>query len=129
MQNTETAEQPKPPRPRGGRPKKPPTEVRGLSLGVRMTEAEAATIRDKAEKMGMSAGDFLRHCALTRKLPSPPVAPVNREAYINLSRLAGNINQLARGVNEGKMVVGQDDLLREVWDECRKLRLALLGAS
>ncbi len=121
-----TAETP-PRRGRGGRPKGDPAAVRVSTIGVRVSAGEYADLRAKAEQMGMTPAQWLREAALSRRLPSPPVPPINREQYAELARLAANLNQLTRLANEGRPVTVADALLQQTIDEVRRLRLALLG--
>ena len=95
-----TAETP-PRRGRGGRPKGDPAAVRVSTIGVRVSAGEYADLRAKAEQMGMTPAQWLREAALSRRLPSPPVPPINREQYAELARLSGNLNQLAHAANIG----------------------------
>ena len=114
---------------RGGRPKGDPSAVRGSTIGVRVSVDEYAALRAKAEQMGMTPAQWLREAALTRRLPSPPVPPINREQYAELARLAANLNQLTRLANEGRPVTVADALLQRLAGEVGRLRLALLGAE
>ena len=114
---------------RGGRPKGNPDELRGSTIGVRVSAAEYAALRTKAEQMGLSPATWLREAALSRRLPSPPVPPVNREQYAELARLAANLNQLARSANSGRPVTVTDALLHGLAAEVGRLRLALLGTG
>ena len=122
-------ELPPPPKRRGGRPPSPPETVRTATIGVRVSASEYATLRLKSEHMAMTPGQWLREAALTRRLPSPPVAAINREQYAELGRLAGNLNQLTRLANEGRPVHVADALLTRLSAEVRTLRLALIGAT
>ena len=122
-------ELPPPPKRRGGRPKGAAETVRTATIGVRVSTSEYATLRLKAEHMAMTPGQWLREAALTRRLPSPPVAAINREHYAELGRLAGNLNPLTRLANEGRPVHVADALLTRLSAEVRTLRLALIGAS
>jgi hypothetical protein len=79
--------------------------------------------------MHLTPAQWLREAALTRRLPSPPVAAINREQYVELARLAANLNQLTRLANEGQRVVVADGLLERLASETRRLRLALLGVG
>ena len=122
-------EQPPPPKRRTGRPKAPPETVRRDTIGVRVSAAEYTALRHKSESMAMTPAQWLREAALTRRLPSPPVAAINREHYAELGRLAGNLNQLTRLANEGRPVTIADALLQRLIEETRRLRLALIGAA
>lgn len=116
-----------PPKNRGGRPKGDPAALRGATIGVRVSAGEYALLRDKAQQMHMAPAQWLREAALTRRLPSPPVAAINRAQYAELARLSANLNQLTRHANEGKAVVIADALLQRLTKEVSALRMALLG--
>ena len=118
-----------PRRGKGGRPAGDPAAVRRSTIGVRVSAAEYAALRTTAAQMGMRPAQWLREAALTRRLPSPPVPPVNRAEYAALARLAGNLNQLTRLAQAGKPVVIADGLLQRLTTEVSRLRLALLGAG
>lgn len=111
----------------GGRPRSDPAAVRSATIGVRVSASEYASLRAKAAQMHMTPAQWLREAALTRRLPSPPVAAINREQYAELARLAGNLNQLTRLANEGGNVKVADALLARMAMEAKRLRLALLG--
>ena len=125
----EAADPAPPKRGRGGRPKNAPGTVRDVTIGVRVAPAELAALTAKAEQMGMTPAHWLREAALSRRLPSPPVPPINREQYAELARLSGNLNQLAKLANSGQSVTVADALLQRLAGEVGRLRLALLGAG
>ena len=111
----------------GGRPKGDPAAIRTATIGVRVSASEYATLRAKSAQMHMTPAQWLREAALARRLPSPPVAAINREQYAELARLAANLNHLARLPNEGGRVTVADALLARMALEAKRLRLALLG--
>ncbi len=126
----ETAADPTTPkRGRGGRPKKAPGTVRAVTIGVRVAPAELEALTAKAEQMGMTPAHWLREAALSRRLPSPPVPPINREQYAELARLSANLNQLAHAANIGQPVIVDSLLLQQLAGEVGRLRLALIGAG
>ena len=118
-----------PKRPRGGRPKHPPNTVRGVTIGVRVSPPELTALQARAKQMGMTPAHWLREAALSRRLPSPPVPPINREQYAELARLSANLNQLAKLANSGQPVTVADALLQRLAAEVGRLRLVLLGAG
>ena len=124
-----TAETTPPRKGRGGRPKGDPSAVRASTIGVRVSAEEYAALRAKADQMGMTPAQWLREAALSRRPPSPPVPPINREQYAELARLAANLNQLTRLANEGRPVTVADALLQRLAGEVGRLRLALIGAG
>jgi hypothetical protein len=111
----------------GGRPKGDPAAVRTTTIGVRVSRSEYSALREKATQMHMTPAQWLREAALSRRLPSPPVAAINREHYAALARLAANLNQLTRLAHEGHNVTVADALLTRMVRETKRLRLALLG--
>lgn len=116
-------------RARGGRPKGDPADVRCSTIGVRVSAHEYASLKARAEQMGLTPAQWLREAALSRRLPSPPVPPINREQYAELARLSANLNQLAKAANEGRAVTVNDALLQRLSAETGKLRLALIGVD
>ena len=130
MPDAPPAETPPPARRgKGGRPKIDPAAVRRSTIGVRVSAAEYAALRTRAEQMGLTPAQFLRHTALTRRLPSPPVPAVNRDEYVNLGRMATNLNQLVRRANEGKPVVLTPPFVKLLRTEINRLRQDLLGTG
>ena len=124
-----TADATPPRKGRGGRPKGDPSAVRVSTIGVRVSPSEYDDLRAKAEQMSMTPAQWLREAALSRRLPSPPVPPINREQYAELARLSGNLNQLAHAANIGQNVAVNDALLQRLAGEVSRLRLALIGAG
>ncbi len=103
---------------RRGQPPKPRSERRTHCVSVRLSIAELA---DLDERRGpYTRGRWMRMAALSQVPPTIPV--VNREAWLELSRAAANLNQLARHLNEG----AQSDTER-IMSELREFRAALLG--
>ena len=117
------------PKRRGGRPRGAPEALRVATIGVRVSPSEHAALRAKAEVMAMTPAQWLREAALSRRLPAPPVAAINREQYAELGRLAANLNQLTRLANEGQRVSVAEALLRKLSFEVSRLRLELIGAG
>lgn len=134
-----TAKEPPPPLPeeasspspkrRGGRPRGAPEALRVATIGVRVSPSEHAALRAKAEVMAMTPAQWLREAALSRRLPAPPVAAINREQYVELGRLAANLNQLTRLANESQRVSVAEALLSKLSFEVSRLRLELIGAG
>jgi len=113
---------------RGGRPKSDPAAVRSQTIGVRVNASEWDQLQVKASSMGMSPAQWLRHAALARMLPRRPAPELNRRAYADLARVGSNVNQLAKASNEGRIPEQSGELLRELLELLREIRLQLLGA-
>lgn len=89
------------------------------SVSVRLNESEMAQLDAQRRKVAMQRGEYLRAAAL-HKLP-PSVPAINREAWAELARLAGNLNQLVR------LAHGGDLRLAEVQALVQELRRVLIG--
>jgi hypothetical protein len=109
------------------RPKGDPAQVRGITIGVRVTEAEYAALQEKAATLAMSPAQWLREAALTRRLPSPPAPAINIAEYGRLARLSANLNQLVRLAHAGRVTGLDEVVLQELGEEVARLRLALVG--
>jgi len=78
------------------RPKIAADRLRTATIGVRVSPAEYAALKEKATTMGMTPAQWLRAAALARQLPPPPVSRVNIYAYRELARIGVNLNQAVR---------------------------------
>lgn len=71
-------------------------------LAIRLSDAERETIDGMAAVCGLSVTDFIRRSALQQQLrPLPKVPESNLKIYSELGRLAGNVNQIAKAMNQG----------------------------
>lgn len=118
---------PAPRKSKGGRPKSDPAAVRSQVIGVRVCASEYTALCVRAAALHITPSEWLRTAALSRRLPPPPVAAINRAQYVELARLAANLNQLTRLANEGRNVTIASDLLARLLAETQRLRLSLLG--
>jgi hypothetical protein len=109
------------------RPKGDPANVRGITIGVRVTEAEYAAVQAKAEALHITPAQWLREAALKRRLPSLPVPAINIAEYGKLARLAANLNQLVQLAHAGQVAGVKETGLDALREEVSRLRLALLG--
>lgn len=119
-----------PPAPaRIGRPPKPEAERRGRTIGVRLSPADHEAIATRAKRAKLTAAEYMRRRAL--RAPLPVVVPeVNRAAWVELGRLAGNLNQLVRRLNLGQVAAVQPAdvaTVARVEVQVQALRRALVG--
>lgn len=102
----------------------PPSELRTRSVNTRLNDAEWAELEARRKALNMQRGEYLRTAAfgqLPRSLPA-----VNRDAYLELTRIGANLNQIAKRLNAGDLPQ-LDDLRREI-DAARKA-ITDLGAG
>lgn len=112
---------------RHGPKPKPPQEQRRHGVSCRVNDAEIAIIDERRGKV--SRGEWLRLAALSK--PPRIVPEVNKVAWADLARAAGNLNQLTRAINEGRLPVKDVPAVgKAVMDLRAKLdavRAALIG--
>ena len=110
---------------RGGRPRK--DNARSRQIMVRLTEDEYAKLFTKAKERGIA--EYLRATGLNKKPNLRNTVPaINSDAWTELARVAGNLNQLARHANEGLVVSDKlTPILNKLYDELIRLREALQG--
>jgi len=100
-------------------------EKRGHCVSVRLNAGELAWLDEQRASVGMQRGEYLRAAALDR-LPPQPAPEVNRSAWLELSRAAGNLNQLAHHLNS--VGVAHSDA-PEIMSQLARFRAALIGAE
>lgn len=101
-----------------GRKRLPDSERRTVSVATKLTDEEAAKLDQLRGQMGR--GEWLREAAFKRA-PSP-IPEINRDAWAELSRVGGNLNQVAKKMNQGDEVDAEQ--VRALLDQVRN---ALLG--
>lgn len=89
------------------RPRIPDPLRKSEAFRVRLTIEERVTIEAKAETVGVTVSDYLRRCALSRKLPAPSKV-TDFETKHELRRIGVNLNQMAKVMNAGGMVAPSD---------------------
>lgn len=103
-------------------------DQRRHGVSCRLNDAEIAILDQRRGKI--SRGEWLRVAALAQ--PPRIVPEVNKVAWADLARAAGNLNQLVRAINEGRLHV--EDLpsankalmdLRAQLDAVRRLLIGL----
>jgi len=90
--------------------------------------AELADIQRKADASGLRPTTWIRQAALSRQPIRAVVPALNREAYSELARLAGNINQLTRAAHEGRVPYSPTQF-EQLQRKIQELRLDLLGVN
>lgn len=107
------------PRKRVPKSKSEHKELRSHCVSSRFAPSELATLDERRGKI--SRGEYVRRCTLGT--PPVPIPQPNVAAYAELARAAGNLNQIARKVNEGKSDF--DEVMREL----AVFRMKLLGVT
>lgn len=112
--------------------------MREQVIKVRVSSEERLALEERARAARLPLSLLVRNAALGLQIePAPPAAPeVNIEKYGELARLAGNLNQLTRHMNEGHILLASDsqrldlqDVLSRTLINVQHLRRELLGAG
>lgn len=115
---------------RRGRPRVSDVDRRSIKVSINLSQSEAEQLSLKSEDVGMECASYIRVAALGNTITAVPA--VNRDAYLNLGKLAGNLNQLMRAINTGNagIVNGEQVLpaLQKLRAEVQALRASLVGA-
>lgn len=97
-------------------------ERRGHTVSVRLNVEELAQVDERRAKINMQRGEYLRTAAL---YALPPVIPeLNKMAWVELSRIGGNLNQIAHQINAGDSLP-----IAEIQQALGELRRALIGVK
>lgn len=97
-------------------------ERRGHTVSVRLNVEELAQVDERRATLNMQRGEYLRTAAL---YALPPVIPeLNKTAWVELSRVGGNLNQIAHRLNAGDALP-----IEEIRAALGELRRALIGAK
>ena len=113
---------------KGGRPRIAPESIRGKTIGVCVNAAELDALRRHADSAGLSVSEWMRRVALTRYTPRPVMPEINRETYLQLAKIGGNLNQLTRLAHSGG-VAPVEALLTEALSTLRTIQRELCGGG
>lgn len=105
-----------------GRKPLPSDEQRRHAVTCRLTDAERDQI--DAARGKVTRGEYLRLAALAK--PPRVVPEINREAWAELARASGNLNQIAAVANKLGKIEGRDSLIA-MRDQVEVVRRLLLG--
>ena len=83
------------------RPRLGDEERRTRTVGVRVTEAEAEELRERAQAARLSMGAYLRRRALGQRVRIVADRRLGAAELRELNRIGVNLNQMARAMNAG----------------------------
>lgn len=92
-------------------------KTRTNQVTFRASDKEKEQIQKKIEQSKISQQDYLLRCALKKKIVV--VEGVN-ELNLELRRIGNNLNQIAKALNQNKLL-GANDQLAEIDKEMKKL--------
>ena len=83
------------------RPRLGEEERRTRTVGVRVTEAEAEELQERAQGARLSMGAYLRRRGLGQRVRSAIERRLGAAELRELNRIGVNLNQMARALNSG----------------------------
>lgn len=103
-----------------GRPPKPPEERRTESHGLRLSPAEKAELRRRAEDAGVSINEYIRRSTIGGE---PLQSAADRKAIRHIAAIGSDLHQLTKAAEEGKIdrVEGLEETLATVRDAIDRL--------
>ncbi|TXI24140.1 MAG: plasmid mobilization relaxosome protein MobC [Nitrosomonas sp.] len=110
--------------------KRSETRQKTLMVGLRATPAEYAELKQLAEREGLSVASYIRSRALaaptTRARRRPPIeAQLLGNLLAQLGKIGSNLNQIARGINQGELVTQGD--IQAALGEHRQILASVIG--
>ena len=95
---------------------------------VRFTDSEYVQIREESGLFHLSLSELIRRHTLRRKMPTPAVSGLQKETYIELSRIGNNLNQVVKLIHERRLYQVPIDLLNELVSTVKRIGLQLAGS-
>ena len=87
------------------RPRLGESERRTCTIGVRVTEAEEAELRERAQAARLSIGAYLRRRALGQRVRMAAELRLGAAELRELNRIGVNLNQMARAIPQPLVLV------------------------
>ena len=71
------------------------------SINIKARAEDKELIEEKARKTGLTTSEYMRRCALGRKLPCYGDTGLLREYSMQFGKIGSNLNQIAKHLNGG----------------------------
>lgn len=97
-------------------------------MSMRISAEDKELIEEKARKTGLSTSEFIRRCALGRKLPCYGDTSLLKEYAMQLGKIGSNLNQIAKYLNGGGDYFSIYFELKEAIKELLDLKFMILPA-
>lgn len=82
------------------RPKKQLEELKMFQINIRVTLNEQLQIEEYSKCFGLSVSQYIRVRTFRKQLPKHSMPSLNRDVFIELSRIGNNLNQLTKKANQ-----------------------------
>jgi hypothetical protein len=102
-------------------------------MSMRISAEDKELIEEKARKTGITTSEYMRQCALGRKIPCYGDTDLLKEYSMQLGKIGSNLNQIARHLNGGgdfySVYYEVKEAIRELLDLKFKILPALEDAA
>ena len=98
--------------------------------GLRLSDRELNSIRDRAAEAGLTVSSFIRRSALSSKVRAAPAVSIRQ--WSELAPLASNLNQIAHRLNaasQDRLTSADRQTLADLENLLREIRLRLLSVE
>lgn len=103
-------------------------ENRERIVPVRFTISEYVQIREESGLFHLSLSEFIRRHTLRCKMPTPALSGIQKETYVELSRIGNNLNQVVKLIHERRLYQVPIELLNELVATVKQIGLQLAGS-
>lgn len=97
-------------------------------MSMRICAEDKELIEEKARKTGLSTSEYMRRCALGRKLPCYGDTSLLKEYSMQLGKIGSNLNQIAKHLNGGGDFYSSYFEVKEAIREVLDLKFKILPA-
>lgn len=97
-------------------------------MSLRISAEDKEQIEEKARKNGLTTSEYIRRCALGRKLPCYGDTSLLKEYSMQLGKIGSNINQIAKHLNSGGSYFSVYSDVKEAVKELLDLKFKILPA-
>lgn len=97
-------------------------------MSMRISAEDKAQIEEKARKTGLTTSEYMRRCALGRKLPCYGDTTLLEEYSMQLGKIGSNLNQIAKYLNGGGGFYSVSYEVKEAIRELLDLKFKILPA-
>ena len=95
-------------------------------MSLRISIEEKEQIEEKARKTGLTTSEYIRRCALGRKLPCYGDTSLLKEYSMQLGKTGSNLNQIAKHLNSGGSYLSVYSDVKEAVNELLDLKFIKL---
>ena len=97
-------------------------------MSLRISAEDKEQIEEKARKTGLTTSEYIRRCALGRKLPCYGDTSLLKEYSMQLGKIGSNLNQIAKHLNSGVSYYSVYSDVKEAVKELLDLKFKILPA-